>query len=961
MFSTSPLPLNFLTHRYDKTRTVILLALLHLLFVEMALQCQGNIMCVLRPTAMVPKGEQQQEYGILVHNMQENSTSGTCLMTNGRYVTLAAYDIAKAFRRIKEETYKITPVREKKLQELYITASSNLTALNINIKKSLMEYNAELKRVQEAREARRLDQARIPKAKKEKKAPRKCTLKDITLGAAVCIFFRKDELPSHRQQKKPATSSKAEASEDDGEWLIGIVTEMVRNPSRKLVFTCVFDTPTMHKRDFDTNEIKKGRDDYVRLHCTSSSEDETSPDGLSTSSDEAAHESQQNKQGGAGRGPGTTARVVIPETQDERSSCVHSDAPDQQQEGSSAAVASQTNDAVHEQLHCKPVGEVSEPEEVVDEETKHDAPSIEGNPGTQYQQQNKQPAGKESELQASAATLQHCNAAGEVSAPAEVFDEETKDDAPGIGDNPGTQDQQQHKQPAGKESELEALVGAHQHSRKPAGEVSDHVEAVDEETKQGHEIQKPAVEVSDHVETKQGHDMHKPAGHVSDHAEAVDEETKERHVIHKPAVEVGDHAETVDEATKKGHEIHKPMDKTVVHVGKRPSAIYKKFQRLLKKRCFPCPTCGDAADGSHQCGVCFAHVHVICGNPFKDACEGYGQLLYCRACDPGKRITSPQFPPPPATPPHDTWLTGGEEANDETDDQTQVWEEDEEPIGSQAPQPDAFVGAARDTTVYVPASSDAAEGNRLEIAQFLKALPRMGTQDNLKEAVQTSQLFHEPTKKRKCGNADMQRSGQPDMSLQEQGGRADVNGKGTQVKKKKRKVGPTTEKSNGLQGIKKKLNVGTAYTNGKGTQGKKKKRKVDLPSEDGKESAVNKKIQDVEANNVWNDNETGTENNEDEDYNMNEWYWDDTIGTWARWSEKFQTWVYNETKRVRKKDLTNKMEKNWSMSMRRNFDTAKKDKMIAKITIKRDAIHTVRLLPPLLLRTQISLCHYSYH
>ena len=118
---------------------------------------------------MVPKGEQQQQYGILVHNMKENSTLRTFLMTDGRYVTLAAYDIAKAFRRIKEEAYKITPVMEKKLQELYITASSNTTALNIIIKKGQMDHNAELKQVLEAREARRLDHARIAKAKKQKK------------------------------------------------------------------------------------------------------------------------------------------------------------------------------------------------------------------------------------------------------------------------------------------------------------------------------------------------------------------------------------------------------------------------------------------------------------------------------------------------------------------------------------------------------------------------------------------------------------------------------------------------------------------------------------------------------------------------------------------------------------------------------------------------------------------------
>jgi hypothetical protein len=72
------------------------------------------------------------------------------------------------------------------------------------------------------------------------------------------------------------------------------------------------------------------------------------------------------------------------------------------------------------------------------------------------------------------------------------------------------------------------------------------------------------------------------------------------------------------------------------------------------------------------------------------------------------------------------------------------------------------------------------------------------------------------------------------------------------------------------------------------------------------------------------------------------WYWDDSLGAWARWSEKHQTWVHGEAKRVRKKDLTNKMEKNWLMGMRRNWNTDKKDKMVAKITIKRDNLHTVR-------------------
>jgi hypothetical protein len=48
----------------------------------------------------------------------------------------------------------------------------------------------------------------------------------------------------------------------------------------------------------------------------------------------------------------------------------------------------------------------------------------------------------------------------------------------------------------------------------------------------------------------------------------------------------------------------------------------------------------------------------------------------------------------------------------------------------------------------------------------------------------------------------------------------------------------------------------------------------------------------------------------------------------------------------RRKDLTNKMEKNWRLGMRRNWNTAKKEKMIAKISITRDnmsLLHTYKI------------------
>jgi hypothetical protein len=62
-----------------------------------------------------------------------------------------------------------------------------------------------------------------------------------------------------------------------------------------------------------------------------------------------------------------------------------------------------------------------------------------------------------------------------------------------------------------------------------------------------------------------------------------------------------------------------------------------------------------------------------------------------------------------------------------------------------------------------------------------------------------------------------------------------------------------------------------------------------------------------------------------------DWYWD----------QKFSTWVFSGSKRVRRKDLTNKLEKNWVLGMRRNWNTAKKAKMVANISIKRDNMSMV--------------------
>jgi hypothetical protein len=64
----------------------------------------------------------------------------------------------------------------------------------------------------------------------------------------------------------------------------------------------------------------------------------------------------------------------------------------------------------------------------------------------------------------------------------------------------------------------------------------------------------------------------------------------------------------------------------------KPTGLYNVEQKALRKRLFSCPICKDPADGAHQCGRCFAHVHVCCAPPYPGTSEGYGQPVLCGAC-----------------------------------------------------------------------------------------------------------------------------------------------------------------------------------------------------------------------------------------------------------------------------------------------------------------------------------------
>jgi hypothetical protein len=64
----------------------------------------------------------------------------------------------------------------------------------------------------------------------------------------------------------------------------------------------------------------------------------------------------------------------------------------------------------------------------------------------------------------------------------------------------------------------------------------------------------------------------------------------------------------------------------------QPWSLYTSSDRTLRKRTFKCPMCPDVADGAHQCGAYFKHVHGCCGEPWPGSEEGYGQKRLCKDC-----------------------------------------------------------------------------------------------------------------------------------------------------------------------------------------------------------------------------------------------------------------------------------------------------------------------------------------
>ncbi len=229
-------------------------------------------MCLFRARGTISKGIRKVEYGILAHNLEEDSEIGTCLMEDGRYETLGWNDLDKSFRRILEIDNVLNNVDEKLLRDLFNEEMMDVLSMEEKIETSQILYRQQNTAAIEARLAK---QAERSKTLLKTKANKKCTLKDIQLQTNVAMYFHWGECglvekPSGKLRLKKKCVDK------DGEYRTGTVIGKEQNKFRHWIFTCVFDTPQKFEAKFNSNEIKAARDHYVRLEDLNSGNESSS-------------------------------------------------------------------------------------------------------------------------------------------------------------------------------------------------------------------------------------------------------------------------------------------------------------------------------------------------------------------------------------------------------------------------------------------------------------------------------------------------------------------------------------------------------------------------------------------------------------------------------------------------------------------------------------------------------------
>jgi hypothetical protein len=405
--------------------------------------------------------------------------------------------------------------------------------------------------------------------------------------------------------------------------------------------------------------------------------------------------------------------------------------------------------------------------------------------------------------------------------------------------------------------------------------------------------------------------------------------------------------------------IKKKPSKNFVVTG--PTTKYTKEQKDLRARCFPCLQCGDPADGAHQCGFCFCHVHVFCTDPFPGTSEGFGQLRICPACrkshgangllaNNSTAPTVPRLPTPPSTSPAEESMS-----DKASDSEMTSWIEKgiAVPLGTTKPKKRKHVDERPDVL-----SSENPETSGGKEIMGISQAPRSET------------TGYEPSSM----TPHAHKGGSEAVDNEEVTNEEDVETKATKVKTKKRKVSKNTTtravgeclvpvhtpENNGVVGSKvpkstkekkrrlvdqflkakkvlKKAIIDTNLEPSKNKSAKMKLKRLvrqflkDEKAVTGDCRDIMLQIENQDAPDHKQLDVTAPNNTEDgsKDY---VWFWDTKKNDWV---------AKKKISKPRRKYLKNHKQKNWILGMRRLWKTPQKDLLIEKISIRRNEMNTV--------------------
>jgi hypothetical protein len=846
-------------------------------------------MCLLLPPKQRQRGQPIVEYGVLMHNMEEDSHVGTCLMMDGRYATLSWDKLLLAFKRVKEEAYVMTKAQMTLCEELHKAAIVDKPSLELRIAKSEKRYKMGRQAVQDAK----------PTKKKKPVAPKRATLSEICLGTTVSMFFRWAELGM-----TGPLLAKCEAKQgvlnSDGEWRTGTVMDIQQNKFRKWLYFCVFDTPTKHKETFASGEIRVGRDNYLKLQAMRELQETSSDDGLSSPVVDTdmlqAHSKTSNLL------PTTTTTqakakaptLTIPGTQEDSDGESTYNAAlsivDEDKVAAAAAAQQQGTDAAPEEhsnseTTCEKGMELSMEDKAesdecmaVDEGGTQDNTHSEStaNPALSKVHEEKEATGPVSATEGTETTGANCKgiyvneegkavecmAVGHAGAGAGPGTEKMEEDAPAPRETPNVSKSLTEQSASGTEGAEQATA---------------------------------ECSISETTVDNTGVD----AGLGSEKIEGEDPAPRE-----PPNV-----AHSATEQSAESMEVHKCDDAGGAGTG--VVATEKAPQKLT-------------ADDNGATATLVVHG--------------------------AEELTTAQSSPPKAQ---------GNSTEDDVSDAESLavdhsGDATEEDIGEEGSINDAVGCVSADTILGAGsmALGNAAEDDRLSLARDIR-LELQVTKGILPEApvgppdgtFQTSpkrilrRVLREIAKAKKQGNrAEVKRLRKMAAKILHPAKIARTRTTILAKPTKKNRKAPDKEVHTG-EDIDGSWNTHDCNVDKKrsrenkikpdGTQKKKKFKRgaTPLPHEDndhGKEDS-----EDELGNEDHNYDEEGDEGTE---WNNDEWYWD----------QKFSTWVFTGSKRIRRRDLTNKLERNWILGMRRNWNTAKKNTMVEKITVKRDNMTMVR-------------------